>query len=110
MNLNVGGGFCMVSYPINLPVGKVIDNIEIAYDHPTGPPDASITAYLGQNRVKPKLGPIAVGGASAQPSGLGQGFLKIQPLNVPIATGSVYWVQLFTQDIGEVNYVAVTYH
>lgn len=104
------GPQCMLSYPLSIPVGKTIDSIEIAYDNATnlyGAP--SITAYLGQNRVKPKLGAIAIAGASAQPPLGTQGFLNM-PVNKPVASGSVYWVQIFDTGVADVNYVAVTFH
>lgn len=102
---------CLVTYPIDLPAGKIIDSVEVAYDDPANAPGNLIKAFLGQNRVKPKLGTIAIAGASAYPKAAdGQGFLNMSPLNVPVATGSVYWVQIFDQGVHVLNYVAVTYH
>jgi len=105
------GSACLIAYPINIPAGKTFDSIEIAYDGPTPNPNNSITAYLAQNRVKPKLGAIAIAGASANPPPFSQqGFLHMQPLNIPVATGSVYWVQIFDEGVSVINYVAVAYH
>lgn len=105
------GPMCTIGYPINLPVGKTIESIEIAYDGAFPVLGRSITAYLGQDRVKPKLGAIAIAGASNSAPPVGsQGFLNMQPLNIQIASGSVYWVQVFDQDVNVLDYVAVTYH
>jgi hypothetical protein len=59
----------------------------------------------------PQLGAIALAGAqnTAPPVG-SQGFLNMQSLNIPIASGSVYWVQVFDEAVHVLNYVAVTYH
>jgi hypothetical protein len=108
--LHVGGADCTVAYQLNLPIGKVIDSVEIGYRSSIGLP--SITAYLAQNRLKPDLGAIAIAGAHAQPPG-GQSpelSLSIPALAIPISDGSIYWVQIFTTDIGKISYVEVSYH
>jgi hypothetical protein len=102
---------CTYAYPLNLPAGKTLDTIEIAYANSGGPPNASITAYLGQNRVKPYQGAIAIAGASAAPpKGTGVGYLTMPALNIPISSGSVYWVQIVNKDIYIIESIAVTYH
>ena len=106
-----GGSQCLISYPLALPVGTVIDSIQIAYYVPTlnmGPP--SLVAMLGQNRINPNLGVIAIGGNSVSPNVTGQGFLSLSNLNVTVAAGSSYWVQLFDTNAVGVNAVTVTYH
>jgi hypothetical protein len=102
---------CLMSYAINLPVGSTIDGVEIAYRDDSGSIGKSIVAYLGVNRIKPYLGPIAVGGTSD--SGFGswqQQTANMGSLSLPIEARNIYWVQVHTHFLTEVDYVAVTYH
>ena len=102
---------CKMSYPIALPTGSTIDGVEIAYRDDGGASGRSITAYLAENRVKPDMGALAVGGANdlIVPS-LQKLYMNMGPLSIPVVTGDIYWVQVETHRITEVDYVAVTYH
>jgi hypothetical protein len=108
---NLPNNDCFMSYPINLPVGSTIDGVEIAYYDGSGASGRSISAYLGENRLKPFLGTIAVGGANdfTVPS-FQMLYMNMGQLSVPVANGNTYWVQVSTHRITEVAYVAVTYH
>lgn len=102
---------CLMSYPINLPTGLTIDGVEIAYRDDAIAFDRSITAYLAENRIKPDMGAIAVGGANdfiVLP--LQKNYMNMGPLGVPVVTGNIYWVQVSTHRVTEVDYVAVSYH
>ena len=103
---------CLVSYPINLPAGSTIDGVEIAYrDDYGGAMQHSIAAYLGVNRVKPDMGPIAVAGTNnaAVPFNV-QSYSNMGPLSIPMILGDTYWVQVDAHNISRISYVAVTYH
>jgi len=102
---------CLMSYPIALPTGSTIDGVEIAYRDDSGASGRSITAYLAENRVKPDMGAIAVGGANdfIVPK-LQKLYMNMGPLSIPVVTGDIYWVQVSTHLITEVDYVAVSYH
>jgi hypothetical protein len=105
------GAQCVLSYPLSLPVGATIDSIQVAYNVDSlafGTP--SIVAYLGQNRINPKLGAIAIAGASANPNAVGQGFLNLPNLGIAIAAGSIYWLQISDTAVSEVSSVTVAYH
>lgn len=101
-----------MSFPINLPVGTTIDGVEIAYRSDAGSPAArSIVAYLGSNRMKPYMGPLALGGTSDVSVPTHQPLYKnMGPLSVPVLSGDIFWVQVITQNVTEVDYVSVTYH
>ena len=102
---------CLMSYPITLPLGSTITGVEIAY-YGIGASGNSIAAYLGENRFKPFLGAIALGGANdfiVSPS-FQVLFMNMGQLNVPVANGNIYWVQVATHRILQVDYVSVTYH
>jgi hypothetical protein len=102
---------CLMSYPINLPTGSTIDGVEIAYRDDSGASGRYITAYLAENRVKPDMGAIAVGGAGDFIVPTQQKvFMNMGSLSVPVVTGDIYWVQVSTHRVTEVDYVAVTYH
>jgi hypothetical protein len=102
---------CLMSYPINLPTGSTIDGVEIAYRDDAGASGRYIAAYLAENRVKPDMGAIAIGGTADYAVPTGQKLFKnMGPLSVPVMTGDIYWVQVSTHRVTEVDYVAVTYH
>ena len=102
---------CLMSYPINLPTGSTIDGVEIAYRDDGGQSGRSITAYLAENRVKPDMGALAVGGTNDLIVPKGQKlYMNMGLLSVPVVTGNIYWVQVSTHRISEVDYVAVSYH
>ena len=102
---------CLASYPVNLPAGSTIDGVEIAYRDDSGASGRSITTYLAVNRLKPYMGPVAVAGANDfnVPS-LQQLYMNMGALSVPMVNGDIFWVQVSTHRITEVDYVAVTYH
>lgn len=105
------GSICRLSYPLSLPASSVIDNIQIAYKVDSlnlGTPN--LVAYLGQNRITPNLGAIAIAGNSASPIVVGQGFLTLSNLNVSVAVGSTYWIQLTDAAVSNISSITVTYH
>ena len=105
------GSICVLSYPLNLPAGKVIESIQIAYSVDSlnlGTPN--LVAYLGQNRLTPNLGVIAIAGNSVSPQAVGQGFLTMSSLNIPVAQGSTYWVQLSDAAVSNISSISVSYH
>ena len=102
---------CVMAFPINLPAGSTIDGVEISYRDDYGVAIRSMTAYLAVNRLKPYMGPLAVGGVndSVVPSNQ-QLYANMGSLNVPVVNGDIFWVKVQTHHISEVAYVAVTYH
>ena len=109
--IGFGNPNCVMAYPISLPVGSTIDSVEIEYyNNYGGPAQPSIAAYLAENRLKPPLGAIAVGGANAHGPPQGYDYLYMPALSVQVVTGYTYWVQVVTSFISEVGYVSVTYH
>ncbi|HEV7489188.1 MAG TPA: hypothetical protein VGO25_00180 [Rhodanobacteraceae bacterium] len=102
---------CLMSYSIDLPIGSTIDGVEVAYRDDSGAPGRYITAYLAENRIKPDMGAIAVAGANdfTVPT-LQKDFMNMGPLSIPVVTGDIYWVQVSTHRVTEVDYVAVSYH
>jgi hypothetical protein len=103
---------CYVSFPLNLPVGTTIDGVEIAYRSDSGAFSRSIVAYLASNRIKPYMGPLPLGIASDStvvPTAQ-QLFMNMGSLNAPVVSGDIFWVQVTTKNVTEVDYVAVTYH
>lgn len=102
---------CLMSFPINLPVGTTIDGVEIAYRSDSGAFSRSITAYLASNRMKPYMGPLALGGVNDLTVSTGQPLYKnMGVLAVPVFSGDIFWVQVQTKNVTEVDYVSVSYH
>ncbi|MET0230088.1 MAG: hypothetical protein ABW186_04060 [Rhodanobacteraceae bacterium] len=102
---------CLAAFPINLPVGTTIDGVEVSYRDDFGVANRSMTAYLAVNRLKPYMGPLAVGGTSdfVVPSSQ-QLYSSMGSLSVPVVNGDIFWVKVQTHHLSEVAYVAVTYH
>ena len=103
---------CLMSFPVSLPVGSTIDNVEVAYRNWNSaiPVQPFIAAYLGANRIKPDLGSIAFAGNNATGGPSGQRFLAMSGVNVPIVSGDIYWIQVSTSNITEVSSVSINYH
>ena len=103
---------CLASYPINLPAGTTIDGVEVAYRDDYGSiKQRSIAAYLGVNRVKPDMGPIAVAGTNNLNVPVGvESYSNMGSLSIPMLLGDIYWVQVDARNISKISYVAVTYH
>jgi hypothetical protein len=102
---------CFMSFPVNLPVGTTIDGVEIAYRSDAGGGIRSMTATLAANRLKPYMGPLPLGIAADSNVPTGQQVYKnMGLLNVPVISGDIYWVQISTRNVTEIDYVSVTYH
>ncbi len=102
---------CFMTFPISLPVGATIDGVEVAYRDTSGASGRSMIAFLASNRIKPSMGalPLGVASDSAVPS-FQEDFANMGALSVPVITGDIFWVQVSTHRVTEIDYVAVTYH
>lgn len=104
---------CLMSYSINLPTGSTIDGVEIAYRDDSNGAGRNIAAYLAKHVINPfDTYSVAVAGAndfivSPESQSL---FMNMGSLSVPVGTGAIYWVQVSTHRITQVQYVSVKYH
>jgi hypothetical protein len=103
---------CFMTFPINLPVGTTIDGVEIAYRDDSGANGRSIIAVLASNRVNPYMGtrPLGVASDNSVSPVSQQLFANMGQLSVPMLNGDVFWVQVSSHRVTEIDYVAVTYH
>jgi hypothetical protein len=102
---------CLMAFAIDLPVGSTIDGVEISYRNDWGIGPSSMTALLGVNRLKPYMGPLAVGGTNDNVvTPFQQLYANMGSLSVPVVSGDIFWVKVQTHHLSEVAYVAVTYH
>jgi hypothetical protein len=103
---------CYMSFPLNLPVGTTIDGVEIAYRSDSSSFSKSINSVLMSNRIKPNMGvlPLGFAGDSVVFPTNQQLFMNMGSLSAPVISGDIFWVQVTTKNVTEVDYVAVTYH
>ena len=100
---------CSAMYPLNVPAGKTVDSVQVAYTNIIDP-SASITASLMEYRPTQPASVTTLATASDMPiAGFGPFFLTLSAVR-PLASKTSYWVTVSINHIERINSVTVTYH
>ena len=111
-----GLGSCVMTFSIELPVGKIIDAIEVGYSYNGGGSNPFVSAILKSNQYKPLVGFSDLESSISNPLP-GETLFKFPAFshNIPVAKWTTYWVRVEAYGGGGmgtifVDGISVAYH